>query len=410
MGLLLFISLLSSKIYFIYINYNSQNLYPCLVILINAIFKSNLDPDVLDRDFSFFSIIYCGVVISLIVFPLLILKNMTILIKLNSFGIYFVSVLLLFVISMGVYSMATTSFDFEYIKNIGQEGVRHLYLFGEKPAVLAGTLSLGYFSHSFVLPLMKNNAKQENNKRDLLLGYLLVMLTYIIVGLSGYIGFSGSYFKKPNFEDNWFRFFDPKLYWLIILRLINVIQLLSIFPILFYIVRIQFFGTFWHNNYPGKIHVLCFSGILVVVCWFILYFLADKLGMMLSFIGAFTGLFLIYIIPCVVNVVYYKRKHPKNLKDLQATNYTNDLEEKLYPPTDAEDTSDSNKKKNQVKSSSESVEKDIDDYGISEKPPNKIKDIFFYISQGLLVVFGLFTLIIQFIPQINMFGVKIRDK
>lgn len=337
---------------------------------------------------------------------------MTILIKLNSFGIYFVSVLLIFVMSTGIYSLATTSFDFEYIKNIGQEGVRHLYLFGESPAVLAGTLSLGYFSHSFVLPLMKNNEKQENNKRDLFLGYLLVMLTYIIVGISGYIGFSGSYFTKPTFEDNWFRFFKPELYWVIILRLINVIQLLSIFPILFYIVRIQFFGTFWHNNYPGKIHVLCFSSSLVVLCWFILYFLADKLGVMLSFIGAFTGLFLIYIIPCVVNVVYYKRKHPKNLKELQAANNTNDLSERLYPQTDVEDDSNTKKKKNQneVKSSNDDVDKDIDDYGISEKPPNKIKDVFFYISQGLLVVFGLFTLIIQFIPGLNMFGVKLRDQ
>ena len=166
----------------------------------------DLDADKIEPSFSYFSILYCGVAISLIVFPLLVMKNMTPLIKLNSYGIYFVSILLIFVIVQGFISLFTTTFDFQYIKNETDNPIKHLYLFGAKPSVLAGTLCLGYFSHSFVLPLMKNNEKQENNKRDLFLGYLCVMLTYIIVGIAGYIGFSGKGFKG-EFEDNWFRFF-----------------------------------------------------------------------------------------------------------------------------------------------------------------------------------------------------------
>ena len=54
-------------------------------------------------------------------------------------------------------------------------------------AMLIGTLlsalSLGLFSHSVILPLLKNNKKQENNQRDLFCGYLLVTFTYIFIGI-----------------------------------------------------------------------------------------------------------------------------------------------------------------------------------------------------------------------------------
>ena len=352
----------------------------------------NLNADIIEPSFSYFSILYCGVAISLIVFPLLIMKNMTPLIKINSYGIYFVSVLLIFVIVQGFISLFTTEFDFQYIRNQTQSTIRHLYLFGEQPSVLAGTLCLGYFSHSFVLPLMKNNEKQENNKRDLFLGYLCVMLTYIIVGIAGYIGFSGKGFEG-DFKDNWFRFFKSDNIFILILRIINVFQLLTIFPILFYIVRIQFFGTFWNDSYPGKVHVILFSSCLVLLCWIILYFLYNSLGVMLSFIGAFTGLFLIYIIPLVVNIVYYRRKHPDNLEELQKNiqNMENGLGNE------------------DLLTKEEDKEKDIDDYGISQKPRNKVKDFFFYLGQGLLICFGFFTLLIQFV-QINMFGITIKEQ
>ncbi len=126
------------------------------------------------------------------------MKEINFLIKINSYGIYFVSILIGYVLYTGVYSMATTNFDFQYLINVdkteGEEVVRHLYWLGENPCMLAGALSMGYFSHSFVLSMMKSNEKQENNKRDLFYGYCLVCLTYSVIGLFGYIGFSGDQF------------------------------------------------------------------------------------------------------------------------------------------------------------------------------------------------------------------------
>jgi len=130
------------------------------------------------------------------------MKNIEFLIKINSYGIYFVSVLIGYVFYTGIYSIFTTSYDFEYKMNYNKPDneVRHLYLFGDNPSMLAGSLSMGYFSHSFVLSMMKNNEKQENNKRDLFLGYCLVCLTYVLIGLLGYVGFSGKDFDA-EFKD-----------------------------------------------------------------------------------------------------------------------------------------------------------------------------------------------------------------
>ena len=351
-------------------------------------FHFNLNPDSLECLFGQFSVIYCGVLISCLIFPLLIMKNIGVLMKLNSYGIYLVSILLVFVYGVGVYSLINTKFEFNYYKNTETSETRYIYLFGDKISTLAGTFSLGFFSHSFVLPLMKNNRNQENNKRDLFLGYIFVMITYLSVGILGYIGFSGKSFS-PEFFDNWFRFFPSDNIPIIVLRLVNVCQLLSIFPVLAYIVRIQLFSTFFGKEYPGKKHVLCYSCLLCISCLCILYLCAEYLSKLMSLVGAAVGLFLIYLIPLGVNAIYYKRKHPDDLEERQKE-IMERSKQNLIPEENEE-------------------EKDIDDYGISEKPKNNLKDALFYLSQVLLVCFGVLTLVIQFV-DINFFGIEIVEK
>ena len=92
----------------------------------------------------------------------------------------------------GIRTLCTDTFHFEYKENIEGSKDRNLFLFGTNPGIITGTFSIGMFCHSVILPLMKNNKKPENNQRDLFFGYVCVTLTYIIIGIMGYIGFSGS--------------------------------------------------------------------------------------------------------------------------------------------------------------------------------------------------------------------------
>lgn len=148
------------------------------------------------------------------------MKEITFLIKISSKGIFFVSFLLLFVYYTGIKGFFDTTYDYKYILNKG-DGPSHILLFGDDPSKLAGALSLGYFTHTIIIPVIKNNEDQKNNKRDLFLGYLLVFITYTTIGITGYYGFSGSsfydYYKKGK------QFSQVKTIF------INVIELVFIF-------------------------------------------------------------------------------------------------------------------------------------------------------------------------------------
>jgi len=123
-------------------------------------------------------------------FPFIVKKEINFLLKINSLGVYCVFVVLLFLLYNFIKGLSTTKYEFAYFENeIGDE-ISYIQLFGPDISKLAGMLSLGYFSHSIILPILKNNEKQEKNRRDLFIGYLLVCFTYIFIGICGYIGFN----------------------------------------------------------------------------------------------------------------------------------------------------------------------------------------------------------------------------
>ena len=137
-------------IYFLIIN---QNLFPCICFFLK-LFNIDIDGQDLTPHFDKFSLFYCALVVCVIVFPLTILKEMQCITKFNSAGIYFVSALLIFVIYQGIATLATDNFHFEYKENIEGSEDRNLFLFGENIGLLVGTLSIGLFSHSVILPIM----------------------------------------------------------------------------------------------------------------------------------------------------------------------------------------------------------------------------------------------------------------
>ena len=150
--------------------------------------------------FDKFSIMYCSFITAAVLFPLLIKKDIGFLIKINSLGVYFAMILILYVIYTGIKSMIITDFVFAEKSNVTTDGTKYLLLFGPNPFKLAGSITLGYCSHTFVLSIIRNNKVQENNTRDLALGYSMVGVTYLLTGLFGYIGFSGKGFNF-NFMD-----------------------------------------------------------------------------------------------------------------------------------------------------------------------------------------------------------------
>lgn len=378
------ISLGAGLIYFLII---SQNLYPIACLVLNKLFGLDIDAKDLTPEFSRFSSLYLGIFLCFVLLPLIVKKDIGFIVKLSSFGIYFISILIIFVLYTGISSLINTKFDFEYIANKLNSEKRHLKLFGENPALFAGTLSMAYFSHTTILPVLKTNKNQENNIRDLSLGYYFACFTFSFSGILGYIGFSGKNFDI-EFKDNWFLFFDYDNYFILLLRLLNVFQLITVFPIIIYVVRFQIFNYFYGSDYPGRTHLMIFGLIIIFLCLIILYFCYNFLGKLIGIIGATTTLVLIYAFPPAIKMIdyYFKLKGDKNEDNTHNNDNDNEKEKKL----------------------TQNIESENDTKATNENKKNKCIVALYFIGQSLIILVGIATVIFQFIP-INFFNINLEE-
>lgn len=150
--------------------------------------------------FSTFSQSYCG----FIMFPILVLitmkKDLTIFMKVGSFGVIFILFLIFFIITVGIESFGNTDFSIgtaEESNNTDWLGdQRTLVTFNLNFAPLAGNLCTGFFLHTCSLSVLRSSKNPEKTHRDLFYGYLLVFFSYASVGLFGYFGFIGTNFTQ----------------------------------------------------------------------------------------------------------------------------------------------------------------------------------------------------------------------
>ena len=404
----LFCILVTGGGFLIYFLIMSQNLYSIACLILN---KMGLEIDAKDLtpEFSRFSFIYLGIFLALILFPLTIKKDLSFLIKLSSFGVYFVSILILYMIYTGIKSIFNTDFHFDYIKNKKGSDDRYLSYFGQDIGLLSGALSLGFFCHTSILPTLKNNKNQNNNIRDLIFGYILSGITFALTGIIGYIGFSGKDFDV-DFQKNWFLFFDYDNYYVLIFRLLNVFQLGVVFPILVYVVRFQIFNFFYGNDYPSKKLILIYAISSLILCLIIIYTCYDILSELIGVIGATTSLILIYTFPPIVKILSYITKKKNIYLEIEKYNKVSvdskSEKNKINEESEKEETEiteENNKKANDNEKESESSK---------EGNPNikyTCKDISYIIGHLCFIIIGIMTVIIQFV-SINIFNVTYRNE
>jgi hypothetical protein len=129
----------------------------------------------------------------------------------------------------------------------------------------------------------------------------------------------------------------------------------------------------------------------------VIYFAYDSLGSLMGIIGAGAGFFLIYLSPLIINIIYFMVKHPETLdSDVVSAN-----EVRL-------DSLDISKASNGQIQNTVMLLPLREKIGVSEKPYSYSRNVAFVIMNILLMVFGMFTLVIQFV-NINYFGVHVRD-
>ncbi|KAM8827858.1 neutral amino acid transporter 9 isoform 1-T2 [Spinachia spinachia] len=170
-----------------------------------------------------------------------------------------------------------------------------------------GVLTLAFFIHNCIITLMKSNKHQENNVRDLSVAYLLVGLTYLYVGVLIFAAFpSPPLFKdciEPNFLDN----FPSSDVMVFVARTFLLFQMVTVYPLLGYLVRVQVMGQIFGNHYPSFFHILALN-IIIVGAGVLVARFYPNIGSIIRFSGATCGLALVFVFPALVHMISRRRQ------------------------------------------------------------------------------------------------------
>merc|ERR1712223_933657 len=107
--------------------------------------------------------------------PVISLKSPTFFTKFNSVGTLNVFFLIGVVIFLGSSWGLNVNFSDETSEI-------YVPMFKKSFPSLSGMMALGLFIHNAIITIMKNNRNQENNSRDLALGFSSVSGTYLLIG------------------------------------------------------------------------------------------------------------------------------------------------------------------------------------------------------------------------------------
>lgn len=182
----------------------AQFLCPVILLIISG---GSKDMD-LEPSWNTFNYTWTCVLIFAIVFAMTAIKDMNIFVRINSFGVIFIFMIIFIIAGNGVYGIIGTDFTTnidKYNAYVDEKIIdpkipylAYIQLFGSSVAVLMGLLGGGFYFHNISLPVIRGSEKPDNNNRDVFIGYFLVYITYCLVGILGYYGFSGDTFASKN--------------------------------------------------------------------------------------------------------------------------------------------------------------------------------------------------------------------
>ncbi|XP_077981323.1 neutral amino acid transporter 9-like [Glandiceps talaboti] len=228
--------------------------------------------------------------------PLLNFKSPTFFTKFNALGTVCVTFILAFVTIKGV--NWGINMDFQHVSYISYVPKASVCF----PA-LTGTLALALFIHNCVLSIVRNQRNPENNGRDLSIAYFLVAMTYTWVGVIFYMSFPQ---RKSCIESNLLDNFPSNDILAFVARICLFLQMVTVFPLLIYIFRLQFMHTLFGAVYPGFLHVFLLNMCILALCVIFAIFL-PQIGTIIRFSGAFCGLAYVFALPCLVHMLYLRQ-------------------------------------------------------------------------------------------------------
>ena len=183
--------------------------------------------------------------------------------------------------------------------------------------MFSGILTLSYFLHNCVVFIIKNNEKEENNSRDLKLGYFAAGMSYLSIAIIGYFGFKGNGFPQSSISQNALDMFSPTNPLAFIVRIILFTQMFTVYPIVIYFIRAQFFGYVYGTDYPSAKHIFLLS-IIISSSTTLVASVYPKVGTIVGIVGAFCGLYFVYFMPVCLYIHFTKPKNMESISNNQS--------------------------------------------------------------------------------------------
>ncbi|XP_022373861.1 sodium-coupled neutral amino acid transporter 9 isoform X2 [Enhydra lutris kenyoni] len=172
---------------------------------------------------------------------------------------------------------------------------------------LTGVLTLAFFIHNCIITLLKNNKNQENNVRDLSIAYMLVTLTYLYIGVLVFASFPSPPLTKDCIEQNFLDNFPSSDILSFIARIFLLFQMMTIYPLLGYLARVQLLGHVFGDVYPSIFHVLTLN-LIIVGAGVIMACFYPNIGGIIRYSGAACGLAFVFIYPSLIYMISLRQE------------------------------------------------------------------------------------------------------
>ena len=192
------------------------------------------------KHFDTFSLGWVCVIMYVLLVAVSMKKDLTLFMKMGSVGTCCVCILIVYVIYQFVASISQTQYQIKIVApdNEPETSIVDLVMFSTGFGNIMGILCTGFFIHQCSLPLVQAAAEPEKTNRNVFLGYLAVFVTYLLVGIFGYIGFTGEEFQDTLKDsgglipDNFLQILPVDNVPAIIVRALLFIQLGAAYPLL----------------------------------------------------------------------------------------------------------------------------------------------------------------------------------
>jgi len=234
-----------------------------------------------------------------VVLPLANLPSIRLLAKLNTIGVFCFMIILGFAYTSAIVAgVDLKAFESKRMFNPPSAGI------------VFGIFSLSFFIHNAVMTIMRGAAKPSNNKRDLGLAFLLTWFCYASMGISANIcpphlaGHQDAGLEAlAHAKNGMFDLPQPPAMApvLILARIAVLMQSLTVYPVLLFIVRSQLFTAFIYKRpYPGPLPTLIISCAMAAVST-TLVLIGVQISDVLKFAGAAGGLVCVFGLPALIH-------------------------------------------------------------------------------------------------------------